>query len=95
MNAVFSLSLCVYVYRYDDLKNVIHAMKNSQKIKDIAKVQSGVCRCCDYVELCDYFNSVVVLDINFTCAVDPSKSFFAGFRIMSIYNLHIHIHCTC
>ena len=27
--------------RYDELKSVIHAMKNSQKIKDIAKLQTG------------------------------------------------------
>ena len=29
------------VCRYEELRDAIHAMKNSQKIKDIAKVQSG------------------------------------------------------
>ena len=33
---------CISTSRYDELRNVVHAMKNSQKIKDIAKVQSGI-----------------------------------------------------
>ena len=32
-------SVCICIY--DELKSVIHAMKNSQKIKDIAKLQTG------------------------------------------------------
>ena len=28
--------------RYDELKDLIHVMRNSQKIKDITKVQSGI-----------------------------------------------------
>ena len=27
--------------RYEELRNIVHAMKNSQKIKDLAKVQSS------------------------------------------------------
>ena len=36
--AVFALITC----RYDELRSVVHAMKNSQKIKDISKVQTGM-----------------------------------------------------
>ena len=28
-------------YRFDELRDLIRAVKNSQKIKDVAKVQSG------------------------------------------------------
>ena len=32
----------VYLYRYDELKDFIRVMRNSQKIKDIAKVLTGM-----------------------------------------------------
>lgn len=31
-----------YLYRYDELKDFIRVMRNSQKIKDVAKVLTGM-----------------------------------------------------
>ena len=38
-------SICILSYiRYDELRDMIRTVKNSQKIKDVAKVQTGESR---------------------------------------------------
>ena len=32
---------CTCIYRSDELKDIIHSMRNRQKIRDIVKVQNG------------------------------------------------------
>ena len=42
--ALSFVCVCVCVCRYDELKDIIRMLKNSQKIRDVAKVQTGGCR---------------------------------------------------